>query len=112
MNSFKTTLFIELRKHHDGYKDLSDEEIDKILFYKIDSLRLTMNGFICIKKIFTAYSFQVPDTMKTKHFKALTKMTYPYYLTSKRLILFSEMDAMVVEIQGSIERFLEVCSQN
>jgi hypothetical protein len=38
-------------------------------------------------------------------------MEYPYFLTPRRLILFSEMDAMVVKLRGGIESFLESYSQ-
>ena len=39
----------------------------------------------------------------------LSKMKYPYFLTAKRLVLFSEMDAMVIKLQGGIDKFLENC---
>jgi hypothetical protein len=38
-------------------------------------------------------------------------MEYPYFFTKSRLILFSEMDSMVIKLHGGIEGFLETCSQ-
>jgi hypothetical protein len=107
MNPLKTAIFIEVRNKHEEAVPLNDEQLNKLLFHHPDGLRLSLKGFLVIKNIFTAYSFEVPETIKSKHQRSLGKMEYPYFLTSKRLVLFSEMDAMVIKLHGGIESFLE-----
>ena len=111
MTPLKNAIFAEVRKNHDKANALNDDQLNKLLFHHPDGLRLSLTGFIVIKNIFTAYSFEIPETIKTKHHFGMSKMEYPYFLTTKRLVLFSEMDAMIIKIHGGIEGFLETCSQ-
>lgn len=112
MTPLKKALFEEIRKHHGGdTAKLSDEELNTLIFHHPDGLRLSLNGFIQVKAIFTAYSFQIPNTLKSRHNFGMSKMEYPYFLTQRRLVLFSEMDAMVIKLHGGIEGFLETCSK-
>ncbi len=111
MPPLKIAIFEEVRKHHGEASELSDDQLNKLLFHHPDGLRLSLKGFVVIKSIFTAYSFGIPETMKSRHNYGMSKMEYPYFLTQKRLILFSEMDAMVIKLHGGIEGFLETCSQ-
>lgn len=107
MSPLKKAIFSEVRSTHDEAGSLSDEQLNHLLFHHPDGLRLSLKGFLVIKNIFTAYSFEIPDTIKSKHQKSLSKMEYPYFFTKKRLILFSEMDAMVIKLHGGIQGFLE-----
>lgn len=111
MSQLKQAIFSEVRKKFDEISELDDNELNKLLFHHPDGLRLSLKGFVVIKSIFTAYSFGIPETMKSRHNFGMSKMIYPYFLTQRRLVLFSEMDAMVIKIHGSIEGFLETCSQ-
>ena len=111
MSPLKNAIFVEVRNNHEKANDLSDDQLNKLLFHHPDGLRLSLTGFIIIKSIFTAYSFGLPDTIKSRHQRGMSKMEYPYFFTPTRLILFSEMDAMVVKLAGGIEPFLETCSQ-
>jgi dGTP triphosphohydrolase len=111
MTPLKNAIFVEVRKNHDEANALNDDQLNKLLFHHPDGLRLSLKGFIVIKNIFTAYSFEIPETIKTRHQFGMSKMEYPYFLTKRRLVLFSEMDAMVIKIHGGIEGFLETCSQ-
>lgn len=112
MAPLKLAIFAEVRRHHGGPTEkLSDDELNKLLFHHPDGLRLTLNGFMQLKAIFTAYSFEIPENMKSRHRYGMSKMEYPYFFTRRRLILFSEMDAMVIKLYGGIEGFLESCSQ-
>lgn len=108
MQPIKIAIFGELQKHDEELANLSNEELNKLLFHHADGLRLSLRGFVQIKSIFTAYSFEIPETIKSRHRLALSKMEYPYFFTTKRLILFSEMDAMMVKLHGGIQNFLEV----
>lgn len=107
MNPLKVAIFLEVRNKHEEANQLSDIQLNNLLFHHPDGLRLSLKGFLVIKTIFTAYSFEIPDTMKSRHNKSLGRMEYPYFFTQKRLIVFSEMDAMVIKLHGGVESFLE-----
>lgn len=103
----KKAIFVEIKSKHEEARHLNDEQLNNLLFHHPNGLRLSLKGFLVVKNIFTAYSFEIPETIKSKHQRSLGKMEYPYFLTSKRLILFSEMDAMVIKLHGGIQGFLE-----
>jgi len=107
MESLKIAIFAEVRNCHEKAVGLTDEQLNQLIFHHNNGLRLTFHGFLMIKKIFTAYSFEMPETLKARHHFGMSLLLYPYFVTSKRLVLFSEMDAMTVKLCGGIERFLE-----
>ena len=107
MSPLKKTIFDEIRKIDKELNLLNDDELNKVVFYHPANLRLSSEGYYIIRRIFTAYSFEIPVTIKTKHQIGMSKLQFPYYFTKRRLILFSEVDAMVVKLQGGIEKFLE-----
>ncbi len=107
MDSLKVAIFSEVRKHHNKSENLSDDELNGLIFHHATGKRLTFPGFLILKNIFTVYSFEIPITLKAKHQIGMDSMEYPYYLTSKRLVLFSEMDASIIKLSGGIEGFLE-----
>lgn len=109
MNSLKVAIFEEVRKNHTQSQDLTYDQFNKLFFAQSAGLRLTYTGFIVLKNIFTVYSFELPDTIKAKHQIGMSKMEYPYFFTKRRLILFSDMDAMMIKLHGGIEGFLEQC---
>lgn len=111
MQQLKQAIFNELRKQRVDMQELDDTQMNNLIFHHADGLRLSLAGFVAIKAIFTAYSFELPEDIKTRHRFGMSRMEYPYFFTKRRLILFSEMDAMVVKIHGGIEGFLEMCSQ-
>lgn len=111
MDSIKTLIFKELRSFYKDEYDISDEELNKLIFHHPRGLRLSLTGFSKIRKIFTAYSFEIPEGLKSRHRIALSVLEYPYFMTPKRLVLFSGSDAMMVKLHGGIEGFLETCCQ-
>ena len=111
MNPLKIAIFAEVRKNDPALQPLSDEELNKKIFHHVDGLRLSLTGFVMLKKIFTAYSFEIPLTIKARHQYGMSKMEYPYFFTKRRLILFSEMDAAVIKLHGGVQGFLENYSQ-
>lgn len=111
MAPLKKAIFGEIRKNNEDVNGLDDIQLNKLLFHHPDGLRLSLKGFVIIKSIFTAYSFAIPETLKSRHQFGMSKMEYPYFFTKRRLILFSEMDAMVIKLHGGIEGFLEACFQ-
>ncbi len=124
MSPLKVSIFSEIRKFYsdDSVKDfvkkyniedivsLDDENMNKILFHHPDGLRLSLAGFIIIRKVFTAYSFSIPKGLKSRHRFGMSKIEFPYFSSVSRLVLFSEMDASVVTLCGGVERFLETNS--
>jgi len=109
MNQLKVAIFNEVRVNHEKSRDLSDEQLNQLIFHHADGLRLTFPGFLILKNIFTVYSFEIPVTLKSRHRQGMSKMEFPYFLSNKRLVLFSEMDAMVIKLHNGIEGFLETC---
>ncbi len=111
VNRLQRALLTEIRRQNEEFSENSDEELQRLLFHHNDGLRLSLTGFMKCKAIFTAYSFEIPETIKTKHRFGLSKLEYPYFFTKRRLVLFSEMDASMVKLCGGIEPFLESCYQ-
>jgi len=109
MTPLKLAIFEEVRKQNAEAAELNDEQLHQRIFHHRDGLRLTYSGFLILKRIFTVYSFEIPETIKARHHAGMANMEYPYFFTSRRLILFSEMDAMTVKLCGGIEQFLENC---
>jgi hypothetical protein len=109
MESLKTAIFREVRQNHEPSSSLNDSELNSLIFYNVTGPRLTFPGFLILKNIFTAYSFEMTTTLKARHHIGMSKMEYPFYINSRRLILFSEMDAMMIKLHGGIEGFLETC---
>ncbi len=109
MDPLKVAIFGEVRRHHINSGELTDEQLNQKIFHHPSGLRLTFQGFLVLKNIFTVYSFEMDITLKAKHQMGMSKMEYPYYMTTKRLMLFSEMDAMVIKLHGGIKGFLETC---
>lgn len=107
MTPLKKAIFVEVRSRHTETMPMSDDQLNKLLFHHPSGLRLSLKGFTIVKNIFTAYSFEIPITIKSRHQQSLSKMEYPYFFTKRRLILFSGMDAMVIKLHGGIESFLE-----
>lgn len=110
MLPLKEAIFKEIRSNHTKAEGLTDDQLNKLLFHHPDGVRLSLAGFMIVKAIFTAYSFALPDTIKSRHQRALSKLDYPYFLTTNRLILFSEMDAITIKLCGDVEKFLETYS--
>lgn len=107
MGSLKTAIFSEVRTHHEKSANHTDEQLNQLIFHNGSGLRLTFPGFLILKNIFTVYSFEMDCELKARHHIGMAKMGYPYYMTTKRLILFSEMDATVIKLQGGVKQFLE-----
>ena len=106
MDKLKLAIFNEIRENFTIHSTKTYDELDELIFYT-GTFRLSYTGFLILKKIFTAYSFPVNSELKAKHQMGMAKLEYPYFTTAVRLVLFSEMDAMVINLYGSVESFLE-----
>jgi hypothetical protein len=106
----KIAIFGQVRQKYEQHSGLDNVELNKLLFHTPGSLRLSLTGFVNCKNIFTAYSFEISVNIASRHRIALSRLEFPYYITGKRLILFSEMDAAMIKLCGSVEQFLETYS--
>ena len=109
MSPLKVSIFTEVRKQHKKSELYSDSQLNQLMFRNADGNRLTFPGFLILKNIFTVYSYEIPITIKSRHYIGMEKMEFPYFVTTKRLVLFSEMDAVVIALHDGIEGFLEMC---
>jgi hypothetical protein len=107
MVPLKIAIFNEVRNKHEKSATFTDEQLDQVIFRSPKGLRLTYSGFLILKNIFTVYSFEMDISLTAKHQIGMNTLSYPYFMTAKRLMLFSEMDAMVVKLCGGIKQFLE-----
>jgi len=107
----KLLIFEAIREKYEEYSNTDKDELNTLIFHYPTSMRLSLTGFIVIKSIFTAYSFEMPIEIKTKHRIAMSKFEYPYFFTTSRLILFSEMDASMIKLYGGVENLLEAYYQ-
>ena len=88
MSGLKKAIFAQVRLADGSMGLQSDDDLNKLIFHHPAGLRLSYSGFIILKKIFTVYSFEIPDTIKTKHRLGMSQMEYPYFFTKKPLYIF------------------------
>jgi len=77
--------------------------------YRKKGLRLTYLGYDLLKQEFDCYRYPLEsDTIiKPKHLIALDRnMQWPYYLSKKQIVLFSEEDSVVFKLVGGYENWI------
>lgn len=104
---FKRALLEELIKETPSLQTKTLSEVNVLVFRNAGILRLTYTGYVIMRGQFAAYSFEIARPMKSRTLVALSKLAYPYFITSKRLVVFSEMDAAMITLAGDVETFLE-----
>lgn len=76
------------------------------VYKNLKGTRFTTFGYTGAKKIWQAYTIKLPQGYKTKNRTLLMldeRVTWPYYLTQNKLVLFNEMDAFEFSLyQGDI----------
>lgn len=73
----------------------------KDLFLNSQTLRLTKRGKTVMSKYYEHWTFESPGLKAGNTLQLLRKMTYPYYIDSKQLILFTEKDAFMAKLAGA-----------
>ena len=73
----------------------------KDIFLNHSTLRLTKRGKGIMCKNYDSWIFESPGTKAQNTLSLLRKMTYPYYIDSKQLILFTEKDAFMARLAGA-----------
>ena len=104
---FKRSLVEELVKVTPTLQTKELPEVNTLVFRNADILRLTYTGYVIMRGQFAAYSFEIARPMKSRSLAALSKLSYPYFIAGKRLVVFSEMDAAMITLAGDVETFLE-----
>lgn len=76
------------------------------IFKNLKGTRFTGLGYATAKKIWQVYTVKLPQEYKIKNRTLLMldeRMTWPYYLSHTKLVLFNEMDAFEFGLyQGDI----------
>ena len=94
-------------KRNIGLQNLNDKELDTLIFRRHNNIRLTFRGYKYLSAIATCHIYTHDNSFKAKHILALSGLKFPYYLSNKFFILFSEEDALLVSLHGDVSRFLE-----
>ncbi len=81
------------------------------LFYNTNGkgLRLTRLGYELLQHDFDCYPYPIEKAIKVKvkHILALdAEMQWPYYLSSKQIVLFSEDDSVIMKLVGGYENWI------
>ncbi len=81
------------------------------LFYNIKGkgLRLTRLGYELLRNEFDFYPHPIEKDIKVKvkHILALdAEMQWPYYLSNKQIVLFSEDDSVIIKLVGGYENWI------
>lgn len=107
MNKIKKAIVKEYRGFHE-FIDWEDGEIERFMFYQKGSLRLTQDGYRILKKDFENHLFKYEEELMSKHLGAITKQfTLPYYLSQKKLVVFSDSDAMLISLSGNLKKYFD-----
>ena len=72
-------------------------------------LRLTPLGYQILKREYQYFSFPIEKEVKVtaRHILALdAEMQWPYYLTSKQIVLFSSEDNVIFKLVGGYENWI------
>jgi hypothetical protein len=74
---------------------------EKDIFLNSQTIRLTKRGKNLMCKYYDNWTFESPGTKAQNTLSLLRKMTYPYYIDTKHLILFTEKDAFMARLAGA-----------
>lgn len=108
----KSKIFSKLRTEIPDFMELEDIRLNALIFHHPSGLRLSQTGFASLKRFFDSYRFDIPENMKSRCNQALDKLEYPYYFVSKKIYVFSELDATMIKLSGGVDSFLDSQSQS
>ena len=86
--------------------DLDDKKLGALIF-KRHTVRLTYTGYKYLSKVADNYVYRHDNDFRPKHIIALAELKFPYYLSTKFFVLFSDEDALLVSLHGDVSKFLE-----
>lgn len=107
MTSIHDQIFTYLENKYGEGLDLRPRDI----FYNTEKkgLRLSSLGYQLLKREFDCHTFPIDKESKVtvKHILALdSQMIWPYYLTSKQIVLFSDEDAVFLKLVGGYDNWI------
>lgn len=77
------------------------------VFFRPNNIRLSYDGNRLLSKICESYPFKHNNTFKPKHLIELTrKFKLPYYMSSNYIVVYSEVDAVLLTLIGDPNEFL------
>ena len=71
------------------------------IFKNIKTLRLNKRGVSLMKRQFDNWTVDSMEINGKNLISLMRKMTYPYYIDKKILILFTERDAFIAKLAGA-----------
>lgn len=80
---------------------------EKAIFFRPNNIRLSYVGCVSLKKVAKSYEFRHDNDFKSKHIMALVALKYPFYLSKKFFVVFSDEDALLITLHGDVLGFLD-----
>jgi hypothetical protein len=97
----KSQLFTHIQKSIPEYADADSVELQQMLFMNTNTIRLHIRGFNFMKKYFECYDFAIDNRLSGADLLTLKRQVqFPYFLSAKRLYVFSSKDAFVLKLNG------------
>lgn len=108
MTSIHDQIFTYLKDKYGEGVDMRPRDI----FYNTrkKGLRLSSLGYQLLKREYDFYAFPIEKESKVtaRHILALdAEMKWPYYLSSKQIVLFSEEDAVILKLVGGYDNWIQ-----
>ncbi len=111
----KLAIFADLRKENEAYCQLTDKELDHLIFRNSQTLRLKKEGYDLLSKVYWSEKFDVGTTKLTGRELLTLKnaVPLPFFLTAKYLYLFSSKQAFILSLlKGDIRKWLAKLHEN
>jgi hypothetical protein len=89
------------------FSESLDGDAESTIFRRPGSLRLTYTGHRHLSKLAKCWVFEHTDQFLTKHIIGLSALTGPWYLSHKYFAVYSDEDALLLKLHGSVQQFLE-----
>lgn len=102
----KVLSYLSLRE-----SNVSRPELENLIFKSSTNIRLTYQGNRYMSRYFDSYPYPHNINTLSKHLIGLSRdMNFPYYFSDKMLVLYSEVDAMMVNLHGGVDNYFEYLS--
>ena len=105
----KSQLFSYIREHISELCDSDYQTLDKMLFKNRLTIRLHLRGFNFMQKHFETFSFDLQTRLSGSDLLTLKQqIQFPYFLSDKKLYIFSSKDAFVLKLNGgNVKKWLD-----
>lgn len=105
----KLQLFSYIRENISSLCEADDQTLDKMLFKNRFTIRLHRRGYQFMQKHFENFSFDIQSKLSGSNLLTLKKhIQFPYFLSDKKLYIFSSKDAFVLKLNGgNVKKWLD-----